>query len=264
MLEIIIPLALAIAYCFAGAWQLKHHQQPDRVGVLVGAVALIAHAVWLWTQLDAGNARLSITQTLSLVGMTTALIAIITGVNTRGKALAGVLFILAGPTTLATLFGDGGATDGSSGGWPLIAHIVFSIISYTLLADAATFALIMAWKERQVRRGRLSSLAARMPPIQALDGDLFIAIAAGFVILSLSIFSGLIFVSDLQMQRLTHKTLLTLSAWIVFGLLLIGRWRFGWRGMIAVRWTLIGFVCLALAYFGSRIVLELLLGRQWG
>ena len=43
----------------------------------------------------------------------------------------------------------------------------------------------------------------------------------------------------------------------VFGVLLWGRWRFGWRGRTAIHWTLSGFAFLALAYFGSKLVLEL-------
>ena len=58
--------------------------------------------------------------------------------------------------------------------------------------------------------------------------------------------------------------LVALASWLVFGVLLWGRYRFGWRGRTALRWTLVGFAVLALAYFGSKLVLEALLGRQWG
>jgi ABC-type uncharacterized transport system permease subunit len=46
--------------------------------------------------------------------------------------------------------------------------------------------------------------------------------------------------------------------------LLIGRAVYGWRGRSAVGWTLSGFGVLALAYFGSKFVLEYVLGRHWG
>jgi ABC-type uncharacterized transport system permease subunit len=54
---------------------------------------------------------------------------------------------------------------------------------------------------------------------------------------------------------------LSLIAWAVFATLLWGHWKFGWRGRTAIRWTLGGFVFLMLAYFGSKMVLELMLGR---
>jgi ABC-type uncharacterized transport system permease subunit len=73
-----------------------------------------------------------------------------------------------------------------------------------------------------------------------------------------------VFVDNLFAQHLVHKTVLSIVAWIILGLLLWGHHRFGWRGKIAVRWTLSGGAMLTLGYFGSKFVLETLLGRQWG
>jgi ABC-type uncharacterized transport system permease subunit len=46
-----------------------------------------------------------------------------------------------------------------------------------------------------------------------------------------------------------------------FGVLLAGRATRGWRGRIAMRFTIGGFVLLLLAYVGSRFVLEVVLHR---
>jgi ABC-type uncharacterized transport system permease subunit len=94
-----------------------------------------------------------------------------------------------------------------------------------------------------------------------MESLLFQMIGAGFVLLSLTLVSGLMFVEDIFAQSLVHKTVLSLLAWGVFGILLWGRWRFGWRGRTAIRWTLSGFAALALAYFGTKLVLELVLKR---
>ena len=91
---------------------------------------------------------------------------------------------------------------------------------------------------------------------------LFQLIGAGFVLLSISLISGLLFVEDLFAQHLVHKTVLSIIAWFVFGILLAGRIWQGWRGQTAIRWTLGGFLALMLAYFGSKIVLELILNRS--
>jgi ABC-type uncharacterized transport system permease subunit len=61
--------------------------------------------------------------------------------------------------------------------------------------------------------------------------------------------------------RFTHHIVLSIIAWAVFGMLLVGRRLYGWRGRTAVRWTLAGFTLLVLGYFGSKFVLEVLLGR---
>ena len=76
--------------------------------------------------------------------------------------------------------------------------------------------------------------------------------------------AGFLFVSDLFEQHLAHKTILSILAWLVFGLLLLGRHLWGWRGRTAVRMTIAGVIILLLSYFGSKLVLEVLLGRSWG
>jgi ABC-type uncharacterized transport system permease subunit len=91
---------------------------------------------------------------------------------------------------------------------------------------------------------------------------LFRTIAVGFALLTLTLLTGVLFVENLFAQHLVHKTVLSLLSWLVFGGLLLGRWRRGWRGGIAVRWTLIAMGLLLLAFFGSQFVLELLLHRS--
>jgi ABC-type uncharacterized transport system permease subunit len=58
-----------------------------------------------------------------------------------------------------------------------------------------------------------------------------------------------------------HKTIFTLLSWLTFGVLLTGRHVRGWRGRIALRYTLVGFAFIVLAYTGSRFVVEVILQR---
>ena len=90
----------------------------------------------------------------------------------------------------------------------------------------------------------------------------FAVVVVGFILLSLSLASGLMFLEDMFAQRLVHKTVLSLTAWLVFGTLIWGRFRFGWRGRTAIIWTLSGFAVLMLAYFGSKAVIELILQNR--
>jgi ABC-type uncharacterized transport system permease subunit len=92
---------------------------------------------------------------------------------------------------------------------------------------------------------------------------LFQLIAIGFFLLSLTLLSGLWFIRDWLAQHLAHKTVLSITAWLIFGVLLWGRLRYGWRGRTAIRWTLAGYATLLLAYFGSKLILEQFLGRHW-
>ena len=86
-------------------------------------------------------------------------------------------------------------------------------------------------------------------------------LAAGLLFLTLSIATGFVFLDDLSGPGLVHHTVITMAAWVVFAVLLWGRHQLGWRGAIASRWTLSGFVLLVLGYFGSKLVLEVILGR---
>ena len=142
-------------------------------------------------------------------------------------------------------------------------HILSSILAFGLLSIAGVYALFAAFTDYFLRRHHLNPLVRSLPPLEVLERLLFQLIAAGFFLLTISLISGLTFVDDLFAQHLAHKTLLSILAWVIFGLLLWGRWRYGWRGRHAVRLTLAGIMVLLLAYFGSKLVLELILGRSW-
>jgi ABC-type uncharacterized transport system permease subunit len=112
------------------------------------------------------------------------------------------------------------------------------------------------------RPGRLT-LLQRLPPLQTMERLLFQQIAVGFSLLTLTILSGILFVHNLFEEHLAEKTLLTCCAWLIFGILLWGRYRHGWRGRIAVRWALSGYATLVVAYFGSKLLVEQMLGTHW-
>jgi ABC-type uncharacterized transport system permease subunit len=94
-----------------------------------------------------------------------------------------------------------------------------------------------------------------------MEALLFELIWAGEILLTLSILSGFIFLDNIFAQHLVHKTVFSMAAWLVYGFLLFGKYKMGWRGNIAVRWTLAGFLFLMLAYFGSKLVLEIILQK---
>lgn len=107
----------------------------------------------------------------------------------------------------------------------------------------------------------MSGFIQLLPPLQTMETLLFEMIWAGLILLSISIVSGLIFLDNIFAQHLVHKSVLSISAWLTFAVLLWGRHQSGWRGITAIRGTLIGFALLLLAYFGSKLVLEIILQR---
>jgi ABC-type uncharacterized transport system permease subunit len=143
-------------------------------------------------------------------------------------------------------------------------HVVLAMGSAGMFAIAAILVVLLALQDAGLRSGRTAGWLATLPPVESLERALFSVITVGTSALSVAILVGLLFVTDLFAQHLVHKTVLAIVAWAIFASLLFGRWRFGWRGRKAARYTIAGFVVLAIAYFGSKFVLEILLGRQWG
>lgn len=144
---------------------------------------------------------------------------------------------------------------------PLIWHILLSIVAYSILFMAACQSLLLALLEDRLRRKQAFTLIRLLPPLQTMENLLFSLLRAGVAVLTLAILTGFIFLEDLFAQRVVHHTVLSIASWLVFATLLIGHHFLGWRGSTAIRWTLIGFTLLLLGYFGSKFVIEVLLGN---
>lgn len=155
----------------------------------------------------------------------------------------------------------GSLFEGASVG--ISVHVTSSILAFGLLSLAGFYALFVALIDHFLRDHQLSPLVRALPPLAVMETLLFRLIAAGFILLTLGLGAGLLFVHDLFAQHLAHKTVLAIAAWIIFGALLVGRKAWGWRGRTAVRLTLAGVVMLLLAYFGSKLVLEVFLNTSW-
>lgn len=148
--------------------------------------------------------------------------------------------------------------------WGIGAHILLSILAYSILAIAAVQAAALGLLINRLKHRRLHGIVDLMPPLQTMESLLFRLIWTGEALLALAIATGAMFLENLFAQHLAHKTVLSIIAWLVFAILLWGRHRLGWRGVTAIKWTLAGFCLLILAYFGSKFVLELVLHRGGG
>jgi len=148
-----------------------------------------------------------------------------------------------------------------SAGWPIKIHVLLSMLAYSLLTLASVQAILLAVQYHHLHSRQPVGFLRTLPPLQTMESLLFEMIGAGFILLTLALASGFAFLEDMFAQHLVHKTVLSTLGWLVFGALLLGRLRYGWRGRTAIIWTLSGFVILMLAYFGSKAVLELILQR---
>jgi len=143
------------------------------------------------------------------------------------------------------------------------AHILIALLAYSLFTVASLHVLLMAVVEKHLHSGNIPSSMQALPSLLAMETVLFQIIGAGFIFLTLTLATGALYSEELFGKALTftHKTLFGFISWLIFAALLLGRRFYGWRGRVAVRWTLAGFIVLILAYIGSRFVVEIILRR---
>jgi ABC-type uncharacterized transport system permease subunit len=142
-------------------------------------------------------------------------------------------------------------------------HLLIAMLAYSLFTIASLHVLLMALLERRLHDGSVPRALQGLPPLLAMETLLFRIIWAGFILLTATLASGVLYSEELfgRAARFNHKTVFGVLSWVIFAALLGGRHVYGWRGRVAVRWTLTGFLMLVLAYVGSKFVLEVILGR---
>lgn len=232
---------------------------PRRTGLTLALLAALAHAgVFLGTH--SGHVDLHFFAALSLVAWVVAILTL--AVNLwRPVAGMGVIVFPLAALLLALDFFIAPGTQAEALNWQITLHVAIALLAYSVLSISAVLAILLALQERGLRRHDPTRLVRALPPLTQTETLLFRLIGAGFVLLTLTLLTGALFVHNVMAQHLAHIIVLSVVAWLIFGTLLYGRWRHGWRGTRAVNLTLAGMVVLALAFFGSKFVLELVLHR---
>lgn len=254
-------LAAAVAFALSRLPRNADHERPFvLVAFFVTAVAIVIHARLLYLDLFVGE--LSLASALSVIGLQLGLIALLGALEARLRGLSAGLLALAALT--ASITGQTESATALAGlSWQIRTHVFTSMFAYGLLTVGAIVAVYALVQENRLRHARLSTISYLFAPLETTEKLLYAITTAGFTVLALSVISGFTFVEDLFAQHLIHKTTLSLLALLLFGILLLGRRFAGWRGKRAVYLYLAGFAILCLAYFGSRFVLEEVLGRSW-
>ncbi|WP_374011882.1 inner membrane protein YpjD [Pseudoxanthomonas koreensis] len=257
---IAVAAYLAAALLLLGA--VARARLPGARGWAVPALLGVAlhasyHLVVAWR--ITGGADMHFFSALSLVSLGMAALTATVGARERMAALGVFAFPLA--ALLLAVYAYMGHAPSPPLDWRLQLHAWLALLAYATLAIAALLAMMLWLQERALRRREFHAWLRALPPLTGLETLLFRTIKVGFVLLSLTLLTGVLFVEDLLSQHLVHKTVLSVLSWLVFGGLLMGRWRYGWRGIRAVHWTLTAMALLLLAFFGSKFVLELVLQR---
>jgi ABC-type uncharacterized transport system permease subunit len=272
---ILLHLAVSALYLL-GAWALWPRPAPPRAGTPgagqaggTGAAVLLPAAFVLhaWTVArdiaTPDGLDLSLGNALSVVAGLVAALAWLSGLVRTLPAIGTIVLpVAAVASLLPAVMANPHRFPYAAEPWAA-AHVAVALAAYALFIVAALQALLLMGLEKRLHRRLPDPGATALPPLLTLERFLFRLVTAGFVLLTLTLASGALFSEQIfgQPFRFTHKSVLSLLAWLTFGALLWGRWRYGWRGRVALRWILAGTVLLILAYLGYKFVLEVVLGR---
>jgi ABC-type uncharacterized transport system permease subunit len=266
----VILLHFAVAALYAAAawanWPRTGAHAPalTRAGTWLIPVALTLHAyavlraVATPTGLD-----LSFANALSLVAGLAVLVAWASGLMRTLPGVAAVVLPVAVVCALAPAGGESPHRFPYADETWAALHIGVALLAYALFVVAALQALVLTGLETRLRRGLPADGDGDTPPLLMLESFLFRLVGVGFVLLTITLVSGLLFSEEIfgRPLQFTHKNVFSVAGWLTFAVLLFGRWRYGWRGRRALRWIIAGTVLLVLGYLGSKFVTEVLLRR---
>ena len=262
--------SLTAMLLYAGAWTallrtLSADSARPRGGsfdALLAYLAVMAHGLVLIPTLFLhGQPDLALGSTLSLIALIVAVLFLVARLFQPVQGLgvlifpsafagAGLGWLLPGPAYATNLHGAVG-----------LFHVLGAGLAYALLSLALAQALLLHFHDRALKQKRSGRFFRLFPPIQTMENILFQLIYPGFALLTLTLLSGAFSSGRIfgQAFLFNHHTVLALLAWISLAVLVLGRLLLGWRGRTAVLWTGAGFFLLAVGYFGTRFVLEILL-----
>ncbi len=259
-------LVAAVLYTVAAIIQINRlaHGDSPSPRFLLGIIGAGAAAHVITLELAMVHPDGIVFGLMSVASLVSCAIVTLTLIASIKQPLQNAFLIVLPLATLAligSLLAPGELIPSSAFTTGLVIHVFVSLLAYTVLAVAACQAVVLGIQERLFRSKSALAALRLLPPLETMESVLFQQIWVGIALLSAAIVSGFVFLSNMFAQHVVHHTVLASASWVVFFVLLIGRHAFGWRGATATRWTLTGFGLLVLAYFGSKFVLEFILGR---
>ncbi|MGD9601087.1 MAG: inner membrane protein YpjD [Gammaproteobacteria bacterium] len=246
-----------LAYCAAaGAFAAGRRA----AGMLITVLALCGHASVLWPLVvTTQGVNFGVVNAASIVGWCIASLVLALNVQRPLESLAAIILPVTGLALGLDLWLPSPPVSEHTLPLGMYLHIALSIVAYSLIAIAATQALLLMLATRQLRQHH--PIMHFLPPLPTMEAVMYQLTAFAFGLLTVSLALGAAFVEDVRAQHLSHKIVFSALAWGVFAVVIFGRWRWDWRGRHGVKYVLSGFTLLALAFFGTKFVLEIVLHR---
>lgn len=262
-LTLALPAAAFYLFSAFRQWLTVSGKQPANRGLVLSAamVAALLHLGYLGSDMLIGeHINFAFFEVGSLIcWIITLLLLFSSWKKPVDNLLIGLLPMAALVLLFASLSDQQVPLDNVSYG--LAWHILLAILAYSVFTIAAVQSVLLYLQDQSLKKHHLRGLVQNLPPLQTMDLLLFEMVWLGMALLTGAFLVGIPAVDNLLEQHLIHKVVFAIIGWLVFATLLFGRYRFGWRGVTASRWTLIGTGFLILSYFGSKFVIEVLLDK---
>lgn len=235
-------------------------QIPTKSVFFTACAALALHAYLLFDLILAGNGQnLSILNVASLISFIVASITTALMFKMRIWVLLPVVYGFSAINLAAATLLPGAFITHLETHPELLLHISLALFSYSTLMIATLYTIQLAWLDHQLKNKKTLMINPNLPPLMAVERQLFNIILIGELLLTLTLITGFFFVNDILLQGKAHKVVLSAMAWVVYGTLLWGHYRLGWRGRRVIWISIVGAFLLTLAYFGSRFVREIII-----
>ena len=267
-LTAIASVAAASLYALGAALQIRSLWQNRALAlgtlVLVTVPALVFHSAATYLQVNTeSGVYLGFFTAASLITLLMIFFLVLASARLPVQNLLMLVLPLGTVAVMASLLGETAFEARETLAPALAAHIAFSLFAYSFLFMAACQSVLLAWQEHALKsRGSIRTLRL-LPPLETMEALLFTLLWTGIITLTAAIVTGFVFLEDMLAPGIVHHTVLATASWILYAVLLAGRHFFGWRSTTATAWTLIAFSLLVLGYFGTKFVLEILLGEGY-
>lgn len=254
----IITIALYLLATVVQSWGLTGKFRYSKISLLLlGFAAIILHAFLLYRWIDIPTGQnLAFFNMLSFVMWLIALLILLTALRKPIETLTLFIFPLAAISIVLIILFPQSYIIKTSQDPQQLWHILLSALAFSVLCIAGLQAVLLAIQEQQLRNKYVSVWIQKLPAIETMEALLFQIIALGFLLLTLLIITSIGFFHQRVTLGLIQKIILATIAWIIFGILLLGRYWFGWRGRKAIYGTLVGVLILIITYFGSILLME--------
>ncbi|MFT5162523.1 MAG: ABC-type uncharacterized transport system permease subunit [Alteromonadaceae bacterium] len=260
----IISLVFYLAATRTLIGRLFHADGIDFKRVLVFACgAIIPHTLFIVSEMFTPTGQdFSLINVVSLVCLSIAISVSLSTIKQPAPFLLSVVYGFCAFIQLCTLlFPKHVVVQHFFSNLPLAGHITLSLLAYCVLIIATLYAIQFQYINRKLKSKDLSVVSCHFPPLMQVEKQQFRLLSIGTLLLSLALLSGFIYLDNMFARSVAHKTILSMIAWVIYVALIVGHRYRGWRGKSAVIGTITGAILLTLAYFGSRFVREIILGR---